>query len=82
MKLKTFEKTNVSTITEYVVFRGDNVVDSFKVDYCKKNKDGTYDNEYIANSILKRMAYENSGANVRIVDVNSATGHLHVTLDI
>lgn len=82
MKLKTFEKTNVSTITEYVVFRGDNVVDSFTVDCCKKNDDGTYDLEYTNNSILKRMAYENSGAKVLFVDVDSATGHLHVTLDI
>lgn len=82
MKLKTFEKTNISTITEYVVSRGDNVVGSFTVDYCKKNDDGTYDTKYIDNSILKRMVYENSGAKVRFVDVNSATGHLRVTLDI
>lgn len=33
-------------------------------------------------AILKRMKYENMGANVRFVDVNSATGNLTVTVDI
>lgn len=81
MKLKSFEKVR-ATCTEYVVFNGDNQVDSFTVDYLAKTKKGTFDTATINAAILKRMKYENMGAKVRFVDVNSATGNLTVTVDI
>lgn len=82
MKLKSFEKVRVATCTEYVVFNGDGTVDSFTVDYLAKTKDGTFDTATLNAAILKRMKYENMGAKVRFVDVNSVTGNLKVTVDI
>lgn len=82
MKLMSFEKVRLATCTEYVVFNGDNPVDSFTVDYLAKTKDGTFDTATHNAAILKRMKYENMGAKVRFVDVNSATGNLTVTVDI
>lgn len=77
MKLKSFEKVRLATCSEYVVFKGGNPVDSFTVDYLAKTKEDTPNA-----AILKRMKYENMGAKVRFVDVNSATGNLTVTVDI
>lgn len=82
MKLKSFEKVRLATCSEYVVFKGGNPVDSFTVDYLAKTKEGTFDTATINAAILKRMKYENMGAKVRFVDVNSATGNLTVTVDI
>ena len=72
MKLKTFEKVNVNTRTEYTVFHDDDPFDSFTVDYLSKDYD----------AILRRMRYEKAGAVVRFVCVNSATGNLSVTVEI
>lgn len=82
MKLATFEKVRVSTVTEYSVFSGDNFIEKFVVDYCVKNEDGVYDTVEIGNAISKRKSYEKRGANVRFVCVNSATGNLDVTIEI
>lgn len=82
MKLKTFEKVRTSVVTEYVVFKGDELVDYFKVDYCVKTADGAYDTKTLNASILKLMKYEDDGATVRFVDVNTATGAWSVTVEI
>ena len=82
MKLKSFEKVRIATCTKYVVFNGDNLVESFTVDYLAKTKDGTLDTATLNAAILKRKEYENMGAKVRFVNVNSETGNLNVTVDI
>ena len=82
MKLKSFEKVRTATVTEYVVFKGDEPVDDFTVDYCAKTADGAYDTKTLNAAILKRMKYEDDGATVRFVDVNRASGRLLVTIEI
>lgn len=82
MKLETFEKVRVSCVTEYSVFSGDNFIEKFVVDYGVKNENGFFDTVEMGKAISKRMSYEKSGANVRFVCVNSATGNLDVTIEI
>lgn len=82
MKLATFKKVLVSTVTEYSVFSGDNFIENFVVDYCVKNEEGFFDTVELGNAISKRTSYEKRGANVRSVCVNSATGNLNVTIEI
>lgn len=82
MKLKSFEKVCTATETEYVVFKGDEPVDDFKVDYLAKTADGAYDTKTLNAAILKRMEYEDAGATVRFVNVNKANGRLCVTIEI
>lgn len=75
MKLKTFEKTNVSVRTEYIVFRGIEPIDHFHVNYTDISKDGL-------DNLTKRQDLEKAGARVRFVCVNSATGELSVTVEV
>lgn len=82
MKLATFEKVRTATATEYVVFHGEDVIDSFTVDYCEKDATGNYDVHKLNNNINKRFYYEKQGATVRFVDVNKANGCLSVTIEI
>ena len=82
MKLKTFEKVRVSVVTEYIVFRGETLVDTFTVDYLAKTAEGVFDTEKTNKAITKRMQYEASGARVRFIDTNSVTGKLQVTIEI
>lgn len=72
MKLKTFEKVNVNIKTEYTVFHGDEPIDSFVVDYLGQTKE----------EIQKLKYYEEAGAKVRFVSVNTVTGNLSVTVEI
>lgn len=82
MKLKSFEKVRVATVTEYVVFHNRDYVESFEVDYLAKTADGEYDNAKTTAGILKRIKYEDAGAKVLHVSVNSATGNLKVSIEI
>ena len=73
MKLKTFDKCNVAVKTEYTVWNAKGeFVESFTEDYLDTNSG--------RNGILKKIDYENAGAEVKHVSVNSATGLLSVSL--
>ena len=71
MTLKEFSKVNSATKTSYVVFKGENAVDWFTVNYSNHGE-----------NVDKEIALEKQGAIVKHVDVNSATGILQVSVDI
>ena len=71
MTLKEFSKVNSATKTSYVVFKGENAVDWFTVNYSNYGE-----------NIDKEIALEKHGAIVKHVDVNTATGILQVSVDI
>lgn len=71
MTLKEFSKVNSATKTSYVVFKGENAVDWFTVNYSNHGE-----------NVDKEVALEKQGAFVKHVDVNSATGILQVSVDI
>lgn len=81
MKLKTFQKISTSVETTYYVMKTGSwkskefeTIDYFTVNYLEK------DNEKLQKSILKRMYYENNGANIVNIDVTN--NHLGVTIEI
>ena len=57
MKLRTFDKVNVAPVTRYHVFRGEEAVDSFVVDYQAEE-----------NNLDKLRELIKAGAEVRFVD--------------
>lgn len=71
MTLKEFSKVNSATKTSYVVFKGENAVDWFTVNYSNHGE-----------NVNKEVALEKQGAIVKHVDVNAATGILQVSVDI
>lgn len=73
MRLKTFTKVNTSTNTRYAVFNGEQFVEDFTVNYLDEQSK-------LRNAVLKRIKYEDNGANVQHVDVYN--GILEVTVQI
>ena len=73
MKLKTFTKVNTSTNTRYVVFKGEQFVEDFTVNYLDEMSK-------LSNAVRKRIDYEDNGANVQHVDTYG--GKLEVTIQI
>ena len=71
MLLKEFSKVNSAAKTSYVVFKGENAVDWFTVNYSNHGE-----------NVDKEVALEKQGAIVKHVDVNAATGILQVSVDI
>ena len=73
MLLKTFEKVNIETKTNYIITRKDTdceVIESFVVDYT--------DLDYPNRNLLKRFEYEKKKAVVMFVNFNRAKGMLEV----
>ena len=76
MKLKTFNRVDVSVHTEYTIFdRNGRYQDSFRVDYTDTTKEGTA-------RLLKLYDLMKRGADVEHVSVNSVTGLLDVSVRV
>lgn len=76
MKLKTFNRVDVSVHTEYTVFdRNGSYQESFRVDYTDATREG------IA-SLLKLYDLMKRGADVEHVSVNSVTGLLDISVRV
>lgn len=73
MKLSTFTKVNSSTNTRYAVFKGEQFIEDFTVNYLDEQTK-------VRDAVLKRIDYENAGATVQHVDVYK--GQLEITVQI
>lgn len=71
MTLKEFNKVNSTTKTSYVVFKGDEAIEWFTVDY--KNH---------GENVFREAQLEEQGAIVKHVDINTVTGILNVTVEV
>lgn len=76
MKLKTFNRVDVSVHTAYIVFdRNGSYQESFRVDHTDATREGTA-------SLLKLYDLMKRGADVEYVSVNSVTGLLDISVRV
>ena len=83
MKLKSFQKVCSEVNVTYTVYKKGSIksgefktLDYFRVDYL------CHDEETLTEMILKRIDYENRGAEVVFVSANNATGGMSVSIEI